>query len=530
MSKHCLVSEIQAQGIRAAETQELQEIVTVVHALTERKTLEEALQKSEALFRGLSESSPVGIFFNDANGNCTYTNERWQKIYGLSLEESLGDGWSRGIHPEDRASVFAGWITDAQAGREFSREFRILTPQGELRWVHGRTKALRDHQGIVIGHVGTTEDITGQKQAETALRESEERFRDLFDSASDIIVTVTPDDVITNVNRAAEQLLGWSRAESIGQKVRMFIAPTSLALQEERGRRLRAGEHVPEVFEIELLRKDGLTVPIEAHARFLYDLEGNLLQRQVILRDLSARKALERQRAEFLAMLTHDIKNPLGAIMGYTEMLLDHAKARGEKEEEEMLKRQQANTTIILSLVANYLVLSRFEAGQLTVHKQPLLLNELLERVGYQYHGEAQRQGCHLLLHLPDESPVVEGDIASLERAFSNLLHNALKFTPEGGQVTVSVRSGRKEIAIMVSDSGSGIAPNDLPTIFDKYTRGAAQRHEGAGLGLFIVKTLVEAHGGRVEVESELGEGSCFTVWLPMMVDGEVLRTGELVL
>jgi two-component system sensor histidine kinase ResE len=82
----------------------------------------------------------------------------------------------------------------------------------------------------------------------------------------------------------------------------------------------------------------------------------------------------------------------------------------------------------------------------------------------------------------------------------------------------------------MVSDSGSGIAPNDLPTIFDKYTRGAAQRHEGAGLGLFIVKTLVEAHGGRVEVESELGEGSCFTVWLPMMVDGEVLRTGELVL
>jgi PAS domain S-box-containing protein len=376
--------------IKPFETRELH--ATIEMALY-RTQMEERLRASEERFRALSEASPIGIFLNEANGGCTYTNQRWQEIFGLSLEESLGDGWSRAIHPEDRASVFAQWTADVQAGREFSREFRILTPQGKLRWVHARAKALYNQQGVLLGHVGTDEDIT-------------------------------------------------------------------------------------------------------------------------------PRKALEGQRADFLAMLTHDIKNPLNVVMGYTEFLLANAKERGAREDEDMLQRLQSNAMTILSLVANYLDVVKVEGERVQFNKQPFPLNELLEKVINRHAGEAQKRRISIALHLPDESPIVEGDIPALERVFFNLLHNALKFTPELGHIKIRLEQQDREAIVSISDSGPGITPVELTTIFHKYTQGT-HRREGAGLGLFIVKTFVEAHGGRVEAENVLGEGACFRVYLPLTTEEE---------
>jgi signal transduction histidine kinase len=212
--------------------------------------------------------------------------------------------------------------------------------------------------------------------------------------------------------------------------------------------------------------------------------------------------------------------------MAYTEFLLDNAKKRGAADDEDMLQRLQSNALVIHALVSNYLDLSRVESGRLTLNKQPFLLNELLEKIESRLAGEARLQSISLALHKPDKSPVVEGDIASLERVFSNLLHNALKFTPELGHVEIRVTQHDGEAAVSIFDSGPGILPDELPTVFDKYRQGTHQR-EGAGLGLFIVKTFIEAHGGRVEVESTLGEGSCFTVRLPTVTDEEVFHTKE---
>jgi signal transduction histidine kinase len=228
---------------------------------------------------------------------------------------------------------------------------------------------------------------------------------------------------------------------------------------------------------------------------------------------------LERERADFLAMLTHDIKNPLGVILGCTEILIEEASERASTGELNFLERLQSNAMLVHSLVSNYLDYSRSEAGHLTLNKRLLDLSDLLLRVGQRYEAEARRRGLTLTLKLSQDLPSLVGDPLALERIFTNLLHNALKFTLEHGSVTVSTTWKEGEVAISVVDTGCGIALEEIPFLFQRYRRIAATHHrEGTGLGLFIVKALVEAHGGRIEVASTVGEGSRFTVFLPLQL------------
>lgn len=223
---------------------------------------------------------------------------------------------------------------------------------------------------------------------------------------------------------------------------------------------------------------------------------------------------LERQRVEFLAMLTHDVKSPLTAILGGTFLLKEEGLS---PTQEDVVQRLERSAQTILLLVNNYLDLSMIEAGYMDLVKERLQLNKSLRQIGRQYESQAQRRRITVELCLQEGLPSVEGDTMALERIFSNLLHNALKFTPEGGRVTVSTRQEKDRVVVAVADTGRGIAPEAMPMIFEKYWRATTiQRREGTGLGLFIVKALVEAHGGRVEVESTLGQGSCFAVCLPV--------------
>jgi signal transduction histidine kinase len=224
-------------------------------------------------------------------------------------------------------------------------------------------------------------------------------------------------------------------------------------------------------------------------------------------------KELGRQRADFLAMLAHDIKNPLGVILGCTEILLEEAHDRTTADTVHFLERLQSNALLVHSLVSNYLDFSRCEAGQLILTKQPLDLSTVLLQVVNRYEAEARLREITLTLRTHPEPPPIEGDPLALERIFTNLLHNALKFTPKHGQVTLSTTVQNGEVAVTVSDTGPGIAPHELPTLFERFRRASATRHrEGIGLGLFIVKVLVEAHHGRIKVDSTPGQGCHFTV------------------
>ncbi len=228
-------------------------------------------------------------------------------------------------------------------------------------------------------------------------------------------------------------------------------------------------------------------------------------------------QAMARQRADFLAMLTHDIKNPLSVILGYTDLLIDEVNDGNVQDLPEILERLKRNALTVHSLVTNYLDLSRIEAGRVSLSKREVDVNVLLRKVGQQYDAEAHLRQLQLDFVLQEGLPPIMGDEIALERVFANLIYNALKYTPATGCITVRSELRNGMVVATVSDTGPGIAETEIPRLFEHHKKlETCTTREGTGLGLCIVKALVEAHQGRVEVESRLGEGSRFTVFLPL--------------
>ena len=354
-----------------------------------------------------------------------------------------------------------------------------------------------------------------QRQEESSFRESEahyrnlfERYYHLFDNAVDGIAVCAPDGTIQIVNKQMEALVGFVRTQMIGHQYSEFVPiPAQAALKDHQRQALASEAAV--MSEVDLVRQDGSVVPVELRSCGLRDSNGTLSGLQMFVRDNRARKAAERQRADFLATLTHDIRTPITVILGYTEMLL---------ENEKVLERVRNNALSLHALVTNYLDLSRIEAGTLVLTQEPLSLNEVLRRVGDQYTPEAERRGIHVSFALQEKLPLVSGAAVALERVFANIVTNAIKFTPSGGSITIRSELRGNEVVVTIADTGPGIPVEERTAIFEKYrTVGKGVGQEGTGLGLFIVKSLVETHNGRVAIDCPESGGTEVIVSLPVM-------------
>mgnify|MGYP003393998649 CR=1 FL=1 len=361
------------------------------------------------------------------------------------------------------------------------------------------------------------EERQARRQAETALRESEERYRNLFDNAIDGIVVGALDGTVLMVNRAVEKLLGFTRAEMMGRPGREFVkSPFDVVVRDQIRSVLAGGESG--LAEVEVFRKDGSVLTVEVCSGGGQDSYGKPSTTQIFFRDISERKAIERQRADFLAMLTHDIRNPIAIILGYTELLLDEAQRGVSSAEVDVLQRLRKNALSLHSLVTNYLDFSRIEAKTLEFAIEPVFLNDVLRRVGDQYGPDASRHGIHLHFALHDGEPRVGGATIALERVFANIVTNAIKFTPSGGSITIRSALQGNEVMVVIADTGPGIPAAERATIFEKYRTGRTRGgREGTGLGLFIVKSLVEAHGGHVEINCPASGGTEVVVFLPAL-------------
>jgi signal transduction histidine kinase len=307
--------------------------------------------------------------------------------------------------------------------------------------------------------------------------------------------------------------MGRKEGGIIGDPIRSLVTPESLDILDAK----LTEETLPSrSFEIRVARQEGGTTTLDVKSDRLRQQAGGE-EAVWILRDASTRKNLELKRAEFFAALTHDIKNALGIIMSSAEILLLKARETKAAQDEKVLERMMNNTFTVQTLVSNYLDLSMIEAGQLNLTKKSIDLNSVLRWVARQHEVVAERRGITLELQLTPALPAMEGDPLCLERIFANLLHNALKFTPDDGRVTVRSARRDEELVVEIQDTGSGIEPEQFAHIFEKYGRASTgSAKEGQGLGLFIVKELVGAHRGRIQVESTPGEESCFSVFFPV--------------
>ena len=259
-----------------------------------------------------------------------------------------------------------------------------------------------------------------------------------------------------------------------------------------------------------------IRIPFLFGASILYGYLSENAKKEKIRAETAEQK--ERLKMDLVSALAHDIKNPLGIIMGYAETMSDQFIGRSEaKGNLEILERIQESARRIVNLVTGFLEASKAEAGKISVEERPVEINALIREVAQQQMGDLRKKNISLDVELDENIPTIIGDKAQLDRVLWNLVGNAIKFTPGGGRIMVSSRHDNGYVCVAVKDTGIGIPKDELPLLFSQFRRlkGSA-KIEGTGLGLFIVKTIIEAHKGSVQAESEGGQGSTFTVRVPI--------------
>jgi PAS domain S-box-containing protein len=357
------------------------------------------------------------------------------------------------------------------------------------------------------------------------LRQSEERFRLLVEGVREYaIFMLDPDGYITTWNSGAERIKGYTADEIIGQHFSRFYPPDAIA-RDWPAHELRVARKKGR-FEEEgwRLRKDGTPFWANVVITSLYSPDGQLVGFAKVTRDLTDRKRIEaleqaeRQMTEFLAMLGHELRNPLAPIRNAVAMMqmseLNEPSLRWARD---VIDRQVAH---LARLVDDLLDVSRITSGRISMRQEALELAAIVAGA-----VEASRPLIEARKHtletvLPDEPLLVEGDLTRLSQVLLNLLNNAAKYTPEGGHIRLTVEQEGEEVVVRVRDTGIGIPPELLPKIFDLFTQGdrSLDRPEGGlGIGLTLVHRLVHMHGGSVEAHSEgPGHGSEFVVRLPL--------------
>lgn len=353
------------------------------------------------------------------------------------------------------------------------------------------------------------------RREETRLRSEMELLLTAIRSTGDAVVMTDCDRRVQFWNIAAERLFGWRAEEVLGTPLPMIPADRELESR-ELSERARRGDPLVGV-ETVRQRRDGSLVEVSLTLTAAVHADGSVRAYVAVIRDISDRKAIERARADFAAMLTHDIRNPLAVVRGCAEMLSESAL---DAEDRESVAAIHHAAETIERLVVNLLMSATIEAGQLALVPSRLPVDSLLSGTVDQFRTAAARQRVALKVETSHACGFVNGDRLQLERALGNLINNAIKYTGPGGNICVAARRQNGSVHFHISDNGPGIDDRELPYLFDKYRRvRGTQQIDGAGLGLYIVRHLVEAHGGSVAVHSTPGEGSVFTITLP--ADGE---------
>jgi PAS domain S-box-containing protein len=476
----------------------------------------------EVRFGDLLELTPDAILMLNVTGRIVFVNTQAERVFGYDRGTLLGKPVEmllperfRGMHNEHRSRFFAAPRTRSMgAGLEL---YGLRSDGAEFPVEISLSPLVTDEGTIVMSAV---RDITQRKEAE-------QKFRSLLESAPDAMVIVGRDGLIALVNSQTERLFGYRREELLGKPVELLVPARYRGkhsghrtgfFSQPRARSMGAG------LELFGLRRDGSEFPVEISLSPLETEEGMFVS--AAIRDATVRKRYEqglqeanRLKSVFLANMSHELRTPLNAIIGFSEFLIDEKVGALNVKQKEYLTDVLNSGRHLLQLINDVLDLSKVEAGKMEVRAEPFSVRQAIEEVCTGTASLAASKKIEVERQIADRLDQVTLDRQKFIQVLYNLLSNALKFSDEGASVCVSARQHDGSLELSVRDTGIGIRREDRDKLFVEFQQldsGATRRFEGTGLGLALTKKLVEVQGGRIGVESERGQGSTFTVVLPL--------------
>lgn len=350
------------------------------------------------------------------------------------------------------------------------------------------------------------------------LKLREEQFRDLYEESPDAYLSCGTDGIIKRANRRASELLGYSSEELVGKPVTYLYADTPSGKAVARGvfQRFLDGKETRDQ-ELELKRADGTSVWVNLSVRPIKDKEGRVVASRSVMVDITEHRKLDQLKDDFIGLVSHELRSPMTVITGAINTALTEAERLSPEETHQLLKDAATESETLSNLLANLLELSRVQAQRLVLYSEAIdvkkIVQEAVDKIKRQYSTHK------LVLSLPRRLPLVYADPLRLERILYNLLENAVKYSPPGGEVRVSAKPQGEQLVIGVSDQGIGISPADQEKLFAPFQRLEKRPSgvRGVGLGLMVCRRLVEAHGGHIWVESKTGHGSTFFFTMPLI-------------
>jgi PAS domain S-box-containing protein len=480
----------------------------------EREALE---RQSELRYRRLTESLPEIMMAARPDGSLYYANRAWQEYTGHPGTSMSLAMFLEYVHPEDRERMRSTWVQGIREGFRSEQEFRLKRQDGLWRWHLGRAVPERDEDGKLVGWIAIATDIDDKKRAEQAL----ERFKATLDATLDCVLMFEPESLaLTYANAGAARQLAGTVAELVGSSV----LEVENSFDEAGFRRLMepllSGAQPSHTYSTTHKRRDGTEVPVEVVLQYVPAEQG--AGRFIsVARDITERLRAEtalRMASEakdvFLAAASHELRTPLAAAKGHAHLALLKLGADTETGTGRSLKIINRQIDRMTKLVEDLLDISRLQAGRLSLELERFDLGQLV-------HETCDRMAVLSQQHaLKVEAPEhLEGvwDRGRLDQVLTNLVSNAIRYSPEGGEVLVRVEPQAQGVRLAVRDRGVGIPREKQGLIFERFGRAHGAKYGGLGLGLTITQGIVEQHGGRIWVESTgvAGEGATFYVWLP---------------
>jgi PAS domain S-box-containing protein len=514
------------------QTGKLVSVLSLVLDITLATRIEEALRKSEAQYRLLFESNPHAMWVYDLETRrFLAVNNAAINHYGYSRQEFLAMT-IQDIRPQEDVEILQNYLASPNPNFNHAGEWRHQKKDGTIINVE-ITSNLLDFEGrravLVLAN-----DITERNAAEKAVRDSEDRYRDLVDNSHELICTHDLEGRVISVNPWAARVLGYPQEALIGMNIRDGLLPEYREEFDKYIQKVKTEGSAKGVMKVRTangevrlweyyntLRTKGVETPIVRG--MAHDATE---RRQALDREKEARIEAEeanRVKDEFLSTLSHELRTPLTAIMGWSGLLL-HGDIDASKQQQ-AIETIARNANSQCQLIDDLLEVSRIITGKLRLDFVGCELQPVIEAAAESLRPTAEAKGVRLQLSLAQNVGVVLGDRERLQQVVWNLVSNAVKFTPAGGEVEVSLQRINSHLEIAVTDTGAGIHLDFLPHVFDRFRQadGSTTRaHGGLGLGLAIVRHLVELHGGVAGADSSgLGKGAKFTVRLPLMIPVE---------